>query len=554
MPLRPSGSRRSVSGRTHGMWPEAPDPLLGHTLADRYRLEKVIGHGGMGTVYRAEHVVIRKPVAVKVLDAAHSERRVEVQRFLNEARSASKIRHENVVDITDFGSTDDGLVFLVMEYLEGEDLAATSDREGALPWRRAAAIVLQIAAALEAAHAQGIIHRDMKPENCFRIRRGNDPDFIKVLDFGIAKVLEDSEVERPSSAGSGLLGTPEYLAPELIRGLKPDARVDLYAVGVMLYDLLVGKLPFAGESFMSTLTAHLMELPTPPSQARPAAQIPAALDTVVLRALAKDRDQRYDTIGEFAAALRAAIAEADVVVAPSPPPPPLPPPLPEPPRTSPRWIAAGVVALLVLFSAVLWTMAKRFYTTGQVAPAPTAAPVVAPIAAAAPVLAAPVEAVKVEAPVEVAKVEVAKVEAPTIEPPPVEPPPVEPPPVEPPAPTDEAPADEVPADEVPELATVRGPATPKGPRTGPAPVSADEFAAGMAKLGARVKLECSRYALRKMAVTVQVVVGTDGSVKSAEPTGSQAGSTLGNCVARVVKTALLRPSRAKSSHRHTFTM
>ncbi|MBZ5713445.1 serine/threonine-protein kinase [Nannocystis pusilla] len=547
MPLRPSGSRRSVSGRTHGMWPEAPDPLLGHTLADRYRLEKVIGHGGMGTVYRAEHVVIRKPVAVKVLDAAHSERRVEVQRFLNEARAASKIRHEHVVDITDFGSTDDGLVFLVMEYLEGEDLAATSDREGSLPWRRAAAIVLQIAAALEAAHAQGIIHRDMKPENCFRIRRGNDPDFIKVLDFGIAKVLEDSEVERPSSAGSGLLGTPEYLAPELIRGLKPDARVDIYAVGVMLYDLLVGKLPFAGESFMSTLTAHLMELPTPPSQARPAAEIPAALDAVVLRALAKDRDLRYDTIGEFAAALRAAIAEADVVVAPPPTPPPLPPPLPEPPRTSPRWIAAGVVALLVLFSAVLWTMAKRFYTTGQVAPAPAAATVVAPIAAAAPVLAAPVAATKVEAPVEVAKVEVAKAEAPPVAAPPVAAPPVEPPPVEPPT-------DEAPADEAPEPATVRGPATPKGPRNGPAPLTADEFAAGMAKLGARVKLECSRYALRKMAVTVQVVVGADGSVKSAEPTGSQAGSTLGNCVARVAKTALLRPSRAKSSHRHTFTM
>ncbi|MCY1012236.1 protein kinase [Nannocystis pusilla] len=129
MASRSFGPRRS-SGSGRGMWPaDGPDPLLGHTLADRYKLERVIGHGGMGTVYRAEHVVIRKPVAVKVLDAAHSERRTEVDRFLNEARAASKIRHEHVVDITDFGSTSDGLVFLVMEYLEGEDLSSTSARE-----------------------------------------------------------------------------------------------------------------------------------------------------------------------------------------------------------------------------------------------------------------------------------------------------------------------------------------------------------------------------------------------------------------------------------------
>ena len=518
------------------MWPEGPDPLLGHTLADRYRLERAIGHGGMGTVYRAEHVVIRKPVAVKVLDAAHSERRTEVERFLNEARAASKIRHEHVVDITDFGSTDDGLVFLVMEYLEGEDLASTSEREGALPWRRAAAIVLQIAAALEAAHAQGIVHRDMKPENCFRIRRGDDPDFIKVLDFGIAKVLEDSDVERPSHSGSGLLGTPEYIAPELIRGLKPDARVDIYAVGVMFYDLLVGKLPFAGESFMSTLTAHLMQLPPPPSQAAPAAAIPEAVDIVVLRALAKDRDQRYATIREFAAELRAAIAEVDAVLAPPLPPPP-PPPVPERPAIPPRLIVAGVVALMIVFSAVLWTMAKRFYTKDQVATAPTAAPIVA----AAPVLAAPVAAINMPS-VEAPKVEAPKVEAP---------------------PAAEVAALEVPqepdveAEEPePEPVPARGPttATPKSPRGGPAPLSAGEFTTAMTKVGPRVKLECSRYSLRKMTVTVQAVVGADGSVKSAEPTGSQAGSTLGNCVARVVKTALLRPTRAKSSHRHTFTM
>ncbi|WAS92967.1 serine/threonine-protein kinase [Nannocystis punicea] len=554
MRSRSSGPRRASGSAGRGMWPaDGPDPLLGHTLADRYKLERVIGHGGMGTVYRAEHVVIRKPVAVKVLDAAHSERRTEVERFLNEARAASKIRHENVVDITDFGSTSDGLVFLVMEYLEGEDLASTSEREGALPWRRAAAIVLQIAAALEAAHAQGIVHRDMKPENCFRLRRGNDPDFIKVLDFGIAKIIEDSDVERPSS--SGLLGTPEYVAPELIRGLQPDARVDIYAVGVMFYDLLVGKLPFAGESFMSTLTAHLMQLPQPPSQARPAAQIPEAVDTVVLRALAKDRDQRYANIREFSAALRAAIAEADAALAPPPLPLP-PPPEPEPRGLHPRVVIAAGTVILLVFSAVLWTMAKRFYTKGQddggegelAAPVVAMAPVV-PTRLAAPVNEAPkVEVPKVEAPPVVAPPgEAVKMAAPVATPPQVEA--AAEPQVEPDAET--AAESEVDGESEP----LRGPATtPKSPKSGPGPVTAGEFSTAMTKVGPRVKLECSRYSLRKMEVTVQVVVGPDGSVKSAEPTGSQAGSTLGNCVARVVKTALLRPTRAKSTHRHTFTM
>ncbi|MFZ6181991.1 serine/threonine-protein kinase [Nannocystis pusilla] len=552
MASRSFGPRRS-SGSGRGMWPaDGPDPLLGHTLADRYKLERVIGHGGMGTVYRAEHVVIRKPVAVKVLDAAHSERRTEVDRFLNEARAASKIRHEHVVDITDFGSTSDGLVFLVMEYLEGEDLSSTSAREGALPWRRAAAIVLQIAAALEAAHAQGIIHRDMKPENCFRIRRGNDPDFMKVLDFGIAKVLEDSDVERPSSAASGLLGTPEYVAPELIRGLKPDARVDIYAVGVMFYDLLVGKLPFAGESFMSTLTAHLMQVPQPPSQAKPDAQIPEAVDTVVLRALAKDRDQRYDTIGEFAAALRAAIAEADAALVPPPLPAP-PPPEPEPAGIRPRVALAAGAAILLVFSAVLWTMAKRFYTKEQVTP--PAAPVIAAAPAVAPAAAAINEAPKLATPPVVAINEPPPVAAPPPEP--VKPP--EPPVEAPPEPAVEAAGETTSAAEAdtsteaePEPA-VRS-AAPKSPKSGPAALTAGEFATAMNKIGARVKLECSRFSLRKMEVTVQVVVGPDGAVKSAAPTGSQEGSTLGNCVARVVKTALLRPTRAKSTHRHTFTM
>ncbi|MCY1012237.1 serine/threonine-protein kinase [Nannocystis pusilla] len=410
--------------------------------------------------------------------------------------------------------------------------------------------MLQIAAALEAAHAQGIIHRDMKPENCFRIRRGNDPDFMKVLDFGIAKVLEDSDVERPSSAASGLLGTPEYVAPELIRGLKPDARVDIYAVGVMFYDLLVGKLPFAGESFMSTLTAHLMQVPPPPSQAKPDAQIPEAVDTVVLRALAKDRDQRYDTIGEFAAALRAAIAEADAALVPPPLPLP-PPPEPEPAGIRPRVALAAGAAILLVFSAVLWTMAKRFYTKEQVTPPAATAPVIAAAPAVAPAQPAINEAPKLATPPVVAIDEPPPVAAPPPEPVKSPEPPVEAP-VEAAGETTSAAEADTSTEAEPEPA-VRS-AAPKSPKSGPAALTAGEFASAMSKIGARVKLECSRFSLRKMEVTVQVVVGPDGAVKSAAPTGSQEGSTLGNCVARVVKTALLRPTRAKSTHRHTFTM
>nr|WP_276604135.1 serine/threonine-protein kinase [Nannocystis pusilla] len=403
---------------------------------------------------------------------------------------------------------------------------------------------------MEAAHAQGIIHRDMKPENCFRIRRGNDPDFMKVLDFGIAKVLEDSDVERPSSAASGLLGTPEYVAPELIRGLKPDARVDIYAVGVMFYDLLVGKLPFAGESFMSTLTAHLMQVPPPPSQAKPDAQIPEAVDTVVLRALAKDRDQRYDTIGEFAAALRAAIAEADAALVPPPLPLP-PPPEPEPAGIRPRVALAAGAAILLVFSAVLWTMAKRFYTKEQVTPPAATAPVIAAAPAVAPAQPAINEAPKLATPPVVAIDEPPPVAAPPPEPVKSPEPPVEAP-VEAAGETTSAAEADTSTEAEPEPA-VRS-AAPKSPKSGPAALTAGEFASAMSKIGARVKLECSRFSLRKMEVTVQVVVGPDGAVKSAAPTGSQEGSTLGNCVARVVKTALLRPTRAKSTHRHTFTM
>jgi len=496
---------------------EAPEDLIGHTLNDRYQIQKLLGSGGMGTVYLAEHVLIHKQVAVKVLSPSHARKPAEVERFLREARAASRIRHENVVDITDFGYTSGGLAFLVMEYLEGEDLSSTSHREGALPWRRAVHITRQICAALEAAHAQGVIHRDMKPENVFRVRRGEDPDFIKVLDFGIAKIIDENyDPEQPSQTTSGLMGTPEYVAPELIRGLKPDARVDIYAVGVILFRLLTGRVPFAGASFMATLTAHLMELPSDPREVAPEAEIPAAIAAVCLQSLAKDRDERFLTIREFAAALRG--AETAMPVPPA-----------EPARRGVLPILVGVVGLILLAATVLYA-----YRSGRES-VPELARVEAP-----PVASDMSEGSSPKGQVEAPAVPVAV--APVVPVVPVVAP--EEPVAEPVAPVNEPPAPEE-----------RSEPHRAGASRAPLPdrLSSIELADGMRKLIDRVSRDCSRYAMRKMEVGLRVEVGASGKVKDATPTGLQSGA-LGACVAKVARTAKYRRARHGAEFVYTFRM
>lgn len=286
--------------------------LVGTVLADRYRLVRRIGEGGMGSVYQAEHITIGRKLAVKVLAPEFCDSPEVVARFLQEARTASMLHHEHIVDITDFGYTKQGLAFLTMEYLEGEDLATLLAREGRQPWTRVRRIVLQICRALDAAHEAGIIHRDMKPDNCFRIKRGGNPDFIKILDFGIAKVIEGknpSRGDKPKMATEAgtLLGTPEYMAPEIARDQKPDARVDVYSLGVVMYELLTGTVPFKGQTFMATVAMQMVDEPEPPRKRAPDANIPEVIEKVVLRALAKDPAERYQTIRELADA----IIEAD---------------------------------------------------------------------------------------------------------------------------------------------------------------------------------------------------------------------------------------------------
>lgn len=498
---------------------DSPDDLIGHTLNERYKILEQLGSGGMGTVYLAEHVLINKRVAIKVLSPGHARKPNEVERFLREARAASRIRQQNVVDITDFGYTSGGLAFLVMELLEGEDLATTSGREGALPWRRAVHITRQICAALEAAHAQGVIHRDMKPENVFRVRRGDDLDFIKVLDFGIAKIIDEYGTEQPSNTNSGLMGTPEYVAPELIRGLPPDARVDVYAVGVILYRLLTGRVPFAGDSFMATLTQHLMEEVRSTREMAPDLEIPEALDAICLKSLVKDREQRYATIREMHQALATIEANARPVAIVS-----------EEPQRRGFPVLAVLVGLILVAALALWAYAAGRESVPEVVVAGAApVPVVTPPVAVAKDMAQETgpkgQVVESVAAPEVPEVVVAEV---------------------PPAVEDEPAA--------PEEEKGKGRRPGAGARAPlPERLTSIELAGGMSKLAGRVKSECSGYAMRNMAVGLRIEVAANGKVKSVSPMGLQSGA-LGGCVAKVAKTAKYPAAREGADFEYTFRM
>lgn len=290
------------------------DAVLGKTIADRYFVEKKLGAGGMGSVYLARHITLDKQFALKVLHGEYVRRPDLVERFLQEARAASRIRHDNIIDITDFGSTPDGVVFFAMEVLEGRDLhdEIVRARQDArpIPWSRSRRIFLQVCSALAAAHACGIIHRDLKPENVYLIERLGQGDFVKLLDFGIAKLSESAEGERRLTRTGMLFGTPEYMAPEQARGEPFDHRVDIYAMGCLLYQLIAGRVPFAGENFMSVLTMQMTANPPPIApETFAAAGAPAALAGVITRALAKERDARFASMEDMIAAIEGVAAD-----------------------------------------------------------------------------------------------------------------------------------------------------------------------------------------------------------------------------------------------------
>ena len=283
----------------------AADPLIGSTLDARYRILRVIGEGGMGVVYEAQHVMIEKHVAIKVLRETFTSRPDVVERFRQEAKSASKIGHPNIVDVSDFGETPSGQSYIVMEMLTGEDLADVLGRERALPPGRAVRIMYQVARALHATHRKNIVHRDLKPENVYLIERDGSADVVKIVDFGVAKMndVETAAGRRLTRTGM-IFGTPEYMSPEQALGRPFDHRVDIYALGAIFFELLTGRVPFEGENFMEILAKHAhARLPTL-REANPGTRVSAELEGVVMRALHKEPAQRYQSMGELAAELR----------------------------------------------------------------------------------------------------------------------------------------------------------------------------------------------------------------------------------------------------------
>jgi serine/threonine protein kinase len=285
------------------------DKLVGTTLDGRYQIESKLGEGGMGVVFLARHTVIEKAVAVKVLKREVARDNSTVKRFVQEAKAASRIGHPNIVDVTDFGTTPDGMTYSVMEFVEGRTLGQVLKAEAPLPAARALPIAAQIARALAAAHAKGIVHRDLKPENVFIIDRDGRRDFVKIVDFGIAKVTPlDGAGDGPRLTRAGtVFGTPEYMAPEQAAG-RPDTdgRVDVYALGTILYEMLVGKVPHKGDSMVRTLAMQMLDPIQPPREARPELEISDELEQVIMKALAKKREERYQTMTMLLAGLERA--------------------------------------------------------------------------------------------------------------------------------------------------------------------------------------------------------------------------------------------------------
>ncbi|MBK9030623.1 MAG: protein kinase [Myxococcales bacterium] len=294
--------------------PTDSQPILGMIVDGRYRVVELIGEGGMGKVYLAEHIDIGKKVALKVLHPSYSRMPDLVERFRREARAASKIGHPHIVDVTDSGTTADGSAYFVMEFLQGVELGSVIEREGALEVGRAVRITQQICRALAAAHTAGIIHRDLKPENVFLTIRDGTTDFVKVLDFGIAKTTEAEEARERKLTSPGMaMGTPEYMAPEQAAGRPADARCDVYALGAILYEMLTGVPPYQGDNFMEILTKKATVDPVAPIHLR--STIPAPVSALVAEAMARNPDDRPATMEAFEYELTKCMAGRGTAVA-----------------------------------------------------------------------------------------------------------------------------------------------------------------------------------------------------------------------------------------------
>ena len=287
----------SHSGRREPPRPE----LAGREIAGRYRIISELGQGGMGAVYRAEQISLKRVVALKLLKPELSAEPGLIRRFNAEAELAAKLSHPNTVTLFDFGQDGDGTLFIAMEFVAGTSLRTVIARDGPLPAERTLAICKQVSSSLADAHACGIIHRDLKPDNVMLSVRGKRSDIVSVLDFGIAKLRDErgDVTAMPLTQAGDMLGTPQYMAPEQIRGETVDGRTDVYALGAMIYEMITGRLPFEAPTIMAILSKHLTEMPVSPASRRADLLIPLGLDQLVMQALQKNPAARPPTMEAF---------------------------------------------------------------------------------------------------------------------------------------------------------------------------------------------------------------------------------------------------------------
>ncbi|MDP6944122.1 MAG: protein kinase, partial [Myxococcota bacterium] len=395
--------------------------LRGQVLAGRYRLDTVIGTGSQeSSVWKAWQVSFERPVAVKIMPAGDELAR---ERFARGARIASMLAHPHITTVHDYGETDDGRVFLVMEYLEGRVLRAETRAAEPMVVERVLHIAQQVLRALEDAHGHAVVHRDLKPDNLFLTHRAGDPDFVKVLDFGIAKYFEvsnpeDTEqtktMEQQLTHGWQLCGTPLYMSPEQVSGEAVDGRTDLYGLGVVMYQMLTGAVPFRAKTQYAVLSQHLRDPPPTFAEVHPDSTVPASLEALVMKALAKEpsercasaREMRHE-LAEVQSALGLAVERTDETVRRPGGGPPVAPSAPG----QPLWVLGLFIIGAVLFGAVVTHFAMEAFrgapsesagvhTTALPADTPTSS--AAPVVAEAPVVEAPVA----EAPVEIAAADV----------------------------------------------------------------------------------------------------------------------------------------------------
>ena len=398
----------------------ASEAYLGVIVDRRYQIEQLIAAGGMGLVYRCRHSVLGKKLAIKIIRADVAQMPDGHERFLLEAKAASSIGNEHIVDIIDFGALPDGSPYLVMEYLEGISLSHLMRREPELSVERISRIARQIAEGLGAAHAAGIVHRDLKPDNVFVLdKRG--ADFVKILDFGVARMAQNAK--KLTQAGT-IVGTPHYMSPEQAAGKDVDHRGDIYALGIMIFELCAGRVPFDGDHYLSVLHQHLHEAPPRLAELDPPVHVSDVLEDLIARCLAKAPEARYQTMAELRddlAALAgeivsrraseppldpspetpppgpAQLPEAERARRPSTPPPPsptavLPVPVPTPTLVLPRptgpfnavqrrTVSGAAIAVLLMTGIwAVWTSSRE----SKPAPQPTRAPAPTPTLTAAP--------------------------------------------------------------------------------------------------------------------------------------------------------------------------